>query len=750
MKNLVIVESPTKAKTISKFLGRDYKVLSSYGHVRDLPKKEMGVDVEHNFEPTYVIPEKAKTRIKALKEAAKKSDVIILATDEDREGEAIAWHLIKAIGIDKKKTQRIVFHEITKSAIEKALKEPRDINIDLVDAQQARRILDRLVGYELSPLLWKKVARGLSAGRVQSVAVRLIVDREREIKAFKQEEYWTIESELKKSAAGGQEGAESFLAKLVKQSDKNLDKFAVKNQAAASQILKDLEKADYQVDKIAKQEKIRKPNPPFKTSTLQQEAANRLGFSTKQTMVLAQQLYEGISIGSEGSVGLITYMRTDSLNLSAEAVKNTRAVISQQFGDQYLPGKPVFYKTTAKGAQEAHEAIRPTFPNKTPESVKQYLDKNQFRLYDLIWRRTIACQMNPAIMDNTSVDIKAKNYIFRATGSVIKFDGFLKIYPAQAKEKLLPLLAEKEILDLIKLIPSQHFTEPPARYNEAGLVKALEEEGIGRPSTYAPTISTIQDRNYVIKNEDKRLQPTDIGEVVNDLLVAHFPKIVDLKFTAEMEESLDQIARGKKDWAPMIKNFYQPFKKTITEKGKELKKEEITEEKTDQVCDKCGSPMVIKIGRYGKFLACSNYPECKNTKPLPGEGKNGQPPEPETTDEVCDKCGSPMVIKTGRFGKFLACSNYPDCKNTKPIVKSTGLKCPECGRGEIVEKRSKKGRVFYSCSEYPDCKFALWQKPTGEKCPECGSLLVFGGKNKVKCSNKECAFKKEIEETIKT
>jgi len=703
-KSLVIVESPTKAKTITKFLGKDFKVESSFGHIRDLPQKELGVDVEHNFAPKYVIPLKAKKTVTKLKSLAAKSDLIILATDEDREGEAIAWHLIHALDLGKKHLERIAFHEITKKAIEEALKNPREMDLHLVDAQQARRILDRLVGYKLSPLLWKKVARGLSAGRVQSVAVRLVVDREREIQAFKSEEYWSIEAELEKDK-------QNFIATLAKVKDKTLDKLAIKNEGEAENIFQDLQNAKYQVISVEKKETFRQPPTPFTTSTLQQDAARRLGYSAKQTMMLAQQLYEGIELGSEGSVGLITYMRTDSLNLSTFSQENIRSYVSEKIGPNYLPDKPRFYKTKSKGAQEAHEAIRPTDVFHAPESIANFLEPKQLKLYKLIWQRTLACQMQPAIMDSTKVDIKAGDYTFRATGQIIKFDGFLKVYKSSIKENTLPVLAEKDFVNLIDLKKLQHFTQPPARYTEATLIKALEENGIGRPSTYAPTLSTIQERNYVKKNEEKKLQPTDIGMVVTDLLVQHFPQIVDLNFTAKMEEDLDEIAEGKKEWQPVIKEFYTPFAKILAIKEKEISKKDIVEEKTDLVCEKCGSPMVIKTGRYGKFLACSNYPECKNVQPLL---VTEEEQKAEQTNEKCPKCEGSLIIKNGRFGKFLACTNYPKCKFTKPIQKSLGLKCPKCDQGEIVIKRTKRGKIFYACNRYPDCDYATWENPAAK------------------------------------
>lgn len=741
MKNLVIVESPTKAKTIKKFLGRDYTVLSSYGHIRDLPKKEMGIDVKKNFAMKYVISPEAQKKVVPLKEAAKEANTIYFATDEDREGEAIAWHLITILKPQKNQSKRIAFHEITKSAIANAIKNPRELNLKLVDAQQARRALDRLVGYELSPLLWKKIRMGLSAGRVQSAAVRMIVDRENEIRAFKSQEYWSVEAELKKET----DATDAFRAKLIKQDGRTVDKLDIKNKTEAETIEKNLRESTYQVKSVNRKSKKKFPVPPFTTSTLQQTAANYLRFSSKQTMMLAQQLYEGVELGAEGSVGLITYMRTDSVNLSPEALTATQQFIKKNYGDKYAPATPRAFKTKTKGAQEAHEAIRPTDVNHTPEKVKPFLDERQFKLYDLIWRRLVASQMSEAEFEATTVDIAAKNYIFRANGSVITFDGFLKIAPSDSKDTKLPALAEKDILDLIKLHLDQHFTEPPARYTEASLIKAMEAEGIGRPSTYAPTISTIVDRDYVEKNPDRRFAPTQTGELVNKVLVEHFPQIVDLKFTAEMEKELDEVAQGQRQWVPVIKAFYGPFKKNLKLKDKELDKKELTEEKTEEKCEKCDSPMVIKMGRFGKFMACSKYPECKNTKPLPEEAAKQAEMSKQYADEKCPKCGASMQIKRGRFGSFLGCSKYPECKGIKPIEKKTGVKCPQCEKGDIIEKRSKKGRTFFACNRFPDCEFALWQKPTGEKCPQCQSLLTFAAGGKIKCSNKECKFEKIVE-----
>jgi DNA topoisomerase-1 len=679
---LIIVESPTKSKTIDKFLGPEYKVLSSYGHIRDLPKGEFGVDIEKDFEPRYVIPSKSRKVIKLLKDEVNKSESIILATDEDREGEAIAWHLTQALNLDSDKPyQRIVFHEITKSAIEEALKNPRKIDFDLVDAQQARRILDRLVGYRLSPFLWKKVARGLSAGRVQSVAVRLVVEREREIEKFVPQEYWQIAVLLRKLKVKKslKLKVNEFEAILVKKDGKVLDKLEIKNKKEADKIVKDLKGAEYKVINVDKKEVKRNPLPPFTTSTLQQEAWQRLRFSAKFTMRTAQQLYE---------TGLITYHRTDSFNLSDLSLFAVKSFITKSYGEKYWPGFLRRYKTKSKGAQEAHEAIRPTFPDKTPDSVK--LQENEAKLYNLIWRRFIACQMSQAIFDATTVDIETKNYVFRATGQILKFDGFLKVYPMKFEEKELPHLENNEILDLIKLTPLQHFTQPPARYNEASLIKALEQNGIGRPSTYAPILSTIQDRNYIEKDENRRFKPTEIGIVVNDLLVSHFPEVVDIKFTAKMEEELDEIAEGGKKWVPVIKEFYEPFEKNLKRKEKEIKKADIAHEATDKTCPKCGAPILIRLGRFGKFYACSKFPECKYTESL----KENQ----------------------------------------------LGIKCPKCKEGNITQKRTKKRKIFYGCSSWPKCEFALWDKPTGQICPKCDSLLIETKRKQIKCSNKECGF----------
>lgn len=733
MKTLVIVESPAKAKTISKFLGKDFIVKSSFGHIRDLPKSKLGVDVKNNFEPQYIIS-RDKTKIaKELKEAAKKTDEILFATDADREGEAISWHLAEMLGVKPEKVKRIVFHEITKRAIEEAVKEPRSLDMKLVDAQQARRILDRLVGYEMSPFLWRKIAKGLSAGRVQSVAVRLVVEREKEIKNFKPEEYWTIEGVFENKEK------KEVIAKLTVSNGEKLDKMSLKNQEQVGKILAEIKKANFKVEKIESKETSRSPLAPFTTSTLQQEANHRLGFSAKQTMRLAQQLYEGIDLGTEGSHGLITYMRTDSLNLSDKFLADAADIIKEKYGDNFYNKSPRIFKTKKKNAQEAHEAIRPTEATRTPESVKKMLTPTQYKLYDLIWRRAVASQMAPAKIKKTAIDISSENsYTFRSTGQIVAFEGFLKLFPEKTTENILPELSKGEEMNSTAFNPSQHFTEPPARYSDATLVKALEEHEIGRPSTYAPTLATIEARRYVERDENKRLKPTDIAFVVNDMLVEHFPKIVDLEFTAKMENDLDKISIGKKQWQPIIADFYFPFKDLLNKKDMELNKKELTEEKTDEVCEKCGSPMAIKIGRFGKFLACTGYPNCRNTKKIASDGQVMEEENNfEETDEKCEKCGSPMVKRVGRFGPFLSCSAYPKCKNIKSIEVKTGIKCPKCG-GDIIERHSKRGKKFFGCSGYPKCDFALWNMPTGEKCPKCESLIVRKPNGEEECSNKDC------------
>ncbi len=691
-KNLVIVESPAKARTIQKFLGRDFSVDASMGHVRDLPKSELGVDLERDFSPKYVIPRDKRSVVKELKERAKAAQKIYLATDPDREGEAIAWHLATAIGADGKPIQRIEFHEITKDAILRAVKAPRQIDMKRVDAQQARRVLDRLVGYNLSPLLWRKVRRGLSAGRVQSVAVRLVVEREREIEGFNPVEYWTVEAELAKKLAKAGRGKQStFRANLVQALGKKPE---LANQEDSRRVLTDLEGAAYRVADVRVKEQTRSAAPPFTTSTLQQEAGRKLGFTAKRTMAVAQQLYEGLDVGSEGSVGLITYMRTDSTQLAESAVHEVRRYIEERYGPENVPEAPRVYRTKSKLAQEAHEAIRPTSAFREPAKMKQHLTSDQFKLYDLIWKRFVACQMASARYEVTTVDVEAKgtqsrgDYLFRATGSLVVFPGFLALYREgrddeeqdEDTQKPLPELAKGEDLQLVRLLGDQHFTQPPPRYSEATLVKALEEKGIGRPSTYAPTLSTIQDRGYV-ERMAKQLRPTELGRIVNDLLVENFPEVIDVDFTANMEEKLDEVASGERPWVPVIREFYQPFRQDLDKAGESIER--------------------VKI-------------------------------EPEPTDELCEKCGRPMVIRMGRFGKFMGCSGFPECRNAKPLLKKIGVACPECG-ADLVERQTKAHRTFYGCSRYPECKWTSWQKPVPEPCPKCGGLMVEVGKGGPRC-----------------
>jgi len=682
---LIIVESPTKAKTIKKFLGKEYKTISSYGHVRDLPKSKIGVDIGNDFEPEYVAVSKASKNIEQIRKLVKKSDMTLLATDPDREGEAISWHLIEMLKLPKDKYGRIVFHEITKGAIKESLSHPKEIDMNLVNAQQARRILDRIVGYKLSPFLWKKVARGLSAGRVQSVALRFVTDREKEINAFQKDEYWNIYAEMRSKTA-------DFPASLIKIGEEKIDKLFIKDKKQAESLVLILKKQNFSVSEIKRKEVKKSPLPPFITSTLQQEANKKLRFSSKLTMRIAQQLYEK---------GLTTYHRTDSYNLSGYSVTLAKEFIIANYGENYWKG--VVYKKKSKGAQEAHEAIRPSYPEQSPERLNTELDKRQLALYDLIWRRFIASLMSPAIMDQISIDIETKpeSFTLRSSGQTMRFDGFLKVYPIKLEEKILPNLKEGEALELIKLIPNQHFTQPPARYNEATLIKVLEQKGIGRPSTYAPTLSIIQERNYVEKNEEKRFVPTDIGMIVSDLLVNHFSDIVNAEFTAQIEEKLDKIAEGKAEWRTILKSFYTPFAKLLKEKEIEINKKDITEKEIDEICEKCKSKMVLKVGRFGSFLACSNYPECKNTKS----------PKEEESEEPCEKCGSKMVKKRSRFGSFWGCSNYPECKGIRKDEEKIGIKCPECGEGDVIKKKSKRGRFFYGCSRYPECEFLSNKKP---------------------------------------
>ncbi|MBI5888031.1 MAG: type I DNA topoisomerase [Deltaproteobacteria bacterium] len=709
-KSLVIVESPAKAKTINKFLGKNYTVMASVGHVKDLPKSKLGVDIDNGFEPYYEVIKGKAAIIKELKKAGKSADHIFLAPDPDREGEAIAWHIAEEIDKDRQKTRRVLFNEITEKAVNEAIKHPIDLDRNKFEAQQARRILDRLVGYQVSPVLWDKVRRGLSAGRVQSVAVRLICDREREVQAFVPVEYWSIEAELKGAASKN-----GFIAKLAKKEDKKVE---IKNGDEAGAIVKDIEGAEFKVSGIEAKEIKRNPAAPFTTSKLQQEASRKLGYTAKKTMMLAQQLYEGIELGKEGPIGLITYMRTDSTRIAAEAVEEARNYIQARYGADYLPAKPIIYKTKKK-AQDAHEAIRPTYLKYPPEAVKEHLSSDQARLYALIWNRFVACQMSQAVIDQTRILINVKQYLFTASGQVVKFPGFMAIYvegkdaaAEEDEEGKLPPIAKGESLRLLALLPEQHFTEPPPRFTEASLVKELEENGIGRPSTYAAIISTIIDREYVVK-EKTQLKPTELGFLVTDLLVQSFPEILNVEFTAHMEDELDKIEDGGAKWRDIMNEFYGPFKDRLSKAQKDMKNIKTEETPTDIACEKCGKQMVIKWGRNGKFLACSGYPDCKNTKDFKTDEAGNvvalERAAPEITDEKCPKCGSSMLIKSGRFGRFLACSKYPECKTTSPLT--TGVPCPENCGGKIVEKRSRWGKVFFSCSNYPKCKYAANEMP---------------------------------------
>lgn len=802
-KSLVIVESPSKAKTINKFLGKKYKVLASVGHVRDLPKKELGVDVDKGFEPKYVtIKGKAKV-LTEIRSAAEKADAVYLAPDFDREGEAIAWHIAHILKGKAKEVYRVVFNEITKNAITEAFRDPGRIDVNMFHAQQARRILDRIVGYKLSPLLWDKVRRGLSAGRVQSVAVRLICEREDEIHAFKPQEYWSITAELEGKSPP------PFEAKLHRIKDKKAE---IGNGEESERILKQIGDGAFRVSRIAKKQKKRNPVAPYTTSKLQMDASRKLGFSAKKTMMIAQKLYEGIAVGAEGSVGLITYMRTDSTRVSKEAVAEVRKVIQDRYGKEYLPDKPKVY-AKGKKAQDAHEAIRPTSSLRAPDAIKEYLERDGFRLYQLIWNRFVASQMKPAVLDTVSVDIAVKECTFRATGSTVRFQGCMHVYmegtelgeAAMEGEKVLPPLKEGERLTLRKIEPKQHFTQPPPRYSEASLVKELEDKGIGRPSTYAAILSTIRDREYVEMLE-KRFHPTPLGVLVTHLLVESFPDILNAEFTANMEEELDRIAEGDADWKAVLKKFYDKFvqdldkaKESMRDVKKEVEQTDIVcekcgkkmvikwgyngefiacsaypecrntkdflrdeegeiqimeVEKTDENCPNCKAEMVVKKGRYGKFLACTRYPECKTTRRLV-QDENGsiKAASEEKTDEVCEKCGSPMLVRHGRYGKFLGCSGYPKCKTIKPI--SIGVDCPEEACDGFVVQKLYRGRTFYGCSNYPKCRFNSKQRPINEKCPDCGSPYLVERFRKqddeyhksIGCPNKECAYTRELEET---
>jgi DNA topoisomerase I len=812
-KNLVIVESPAKAKTINKYLGKDFQVKASMGHVRDLPKKKLGVDVKKGFATEYEVLATRKKVLDELKAAAKDAGTVYLAADPDREGEAICWHLAEELGIkSKKKVRRVVFNEITKRAVEDAFKNPADIDEKKVDAQQARRILDRLVGYKVSPILWDKVRRGLSAGRVQSVALRMMCDREREIRAFVAEEYWSVLAHLSATEPP------LFPANLVKREGKNVD---IVNGEQAATVRADLEAATFRVQKVTARERRRNPVPPFITSKLQQEAFKKLRFSVKKTMQVAQRLYEGVDLGADGSVGLITYMRTDSVRVANDALEAVRGRIADTYGEDYLPEKPNFYKSK-KDAQDAHEAIRPSYMERDPESIKKFLGKDELALYKLIWNRFVASQMRPAVFDETVVDIEAGAYLLRAKGSTMRFRGFLAVYEESPDERrlgkakdetgagaeepeaeaapALPPLAEGDLLKLQKLDTDQHFTQPPPRFSEASLVKEMEENGIGRPSTYASIIATIEAREYMEKREGK-LYPTELGFVVIDLLVVHFQDIMSVEYTAAMERELDEIEEGTDNLLNTLNQFWKKFEVDLKKAQKEMENIKATEVETDEVCDKCGKKMVIKWGRYGKFLACQGYPECKNTRQLEGgEGTDAPELHEDVGKEVCANDQQPMVLKKGRFGPFLACTNYPECKVTKRLIRGEGGKlqveqlppidekcpecgkdltwrrgrfgpfiacsnypeckyikkkeareigftCPECGQGQVVERKGRWGRFFYGCRRYPECRFTAYHKPIPEPCPDCGRAFLLEKETKkegkvVFCGNEACHFKR--------
>ena len=753
-KNLVIVESPAKCKTIEKYLGKDFQVLASYGHVRDLVPKEGAVDTEHDFAMKYQIIDRNQRHLQEITKSVKKADTLYLATDPDREGEAISWHVFEHLKAKKvlkdKEVKRVVFHEITKKAVTEAIAHPTELSITMVNAQQARRALDYLVGFNLSPLLWKKIRRGLSAGRVQSPALRMIVERELEIEAFVKKEYWSHTAELKVEK-------QAFKAKLTYFEGKKLTQFSIIDKERAENVKQTLiDAADGQlvVEKLEKKQRKRNPTAPFITSTLQQEASRKLGFTTKKTMMVAQQLYEGIEVGGE-TAGLITYMRTDSVNLSEEALEQIRNLIAEKYGKENVPKEPRSFKTKSKNAQEAHEAIRPTLAHNLPEKIKNNLSPDQFKLYELIWKRTIACQMIHATLNQVSVDLScgSKENIFRATGSTIAKPGFMAVYlegkddskENDDKESFLPPMEEGRPVPLNEIIAAQHFTEPPPRYGEASLVKTLEEHGIGRPSTYATIISTLQNREYVTL-ETKRFYPTDVGRIVTKFLTEHFTKYVDYDFTANLEDDLDAVARGEKDWIPLMHDFWEPFTKLIHEKEESVQRKDVTQEAIDEKCPECDKQLSIRLGRNGRFIGCTDYPTCSYTRNLNDDGTETS--EPEVVEgRVCPKCESPLVIKTGRYGKFIGCSNYPKCKHIEPLEKplDTGVECPQCNKGSILKRKSRYGKIFYSCSGYPKCDYALWNAPVKENCPDCDWPVLTlkstkrRGPEKV-CPQKECKY----------
>jgi len=757
-KKLVIVESPAKAKTIKKYLGKDVEVLASYGHVRDLLPKEGAVDPANEFAMKYQVIDRNSKHVDAIVKAMKKADELYLATDPDREGEAISWHLLELLkkrgALKNKETHRVVFHEITKQAVNDAVAHPRGLSMDMVNAQQARRALDYLVGFTLSPLLWKKVRRGLSAGRVQSPALRMIVERELEIEAFKPKEYWTIEAD-----AVAQK--KDFQAKLTHFEGEKLSQFTVNNGEQSADVVAKLTSAaegKLLVTKVDKKQRKRNPAAPFTTSTLQQEASRKLGFGAQRTMSVAQQLYEGVDTG-EGAVGLITYMRTDSVSLAAEAIEEIRGFIAEKYGQKMVPGKPQEYKTKSKNAQEAHEAIRPTSVLRTPEEMKAYLSVDQLKLYTLIWQRTMSCQMVHATLNTVAVDLGCgQGNTFRANGSTVVNPGFMSVYlegkddtgKTDKDENLLPPMEVGEVVELKAIRPEQHFTEPPPRFSEASLVRSLEEHDIGRPSTYASIISTLLQREYV-ELVTKRFHPTDVGRVVGKFLVDHFTKYVDYNFTAQLEDELDAVARGEEEWIPLLTRFWAPFKEQVETKDKEVQRSDVTQELLDEDCPKCGNKLSSRLGRSGRFIGCTAYPECDYTRNIDGEETGNN--EPEVVEgRKCPKCESDLWIRTGRYGKFIGCSSYPKCKHIESLEQptNTGVDCPKCNKGEILTRKSRRGKVFYSCSEYPTCDYALWNEPLKEACPNCSWPILTlkttksRGTEKV-CPQKECGFTEKVE-----
>lgn len=760
-KHLVIVESPAKARTLEKYLGKDFQVKASVGHVMDLPKSKLGVDIAHDFAPQYEIIRGKKKIVDELKRAAKGKENVYLAPDPDREGEAIAWHIAESIGRSKHKIHRVLFNEITKRAVEEAIRHPQELDRNLYEAQQTRRILDRLVGYQISPLLWKKVRRGLSAGRVQSVTVRIICEREREIQAFIPKEYWSITARLEGHSPP------PFAARLVRIGADRLDpeKFRIDNGGSAQALVERLRETTWTVARVERKERRRFPTPPFITSRLQQEAARKLGFAPNRTMRIAQRLYEGIELGGEGAVGLITYMRTDSTRIAPEAVREVRQFIGERFGKPYLPENPITYPSK-KGAQDAHEAIRPTAFSNPPDRVARFLSKEELALYSLIWNRFVASQMTPALFDQTTADITAADTLFRANGQIMKFDGFIRVYTEgrdderkededeDESERQLPPLVEGERLRLHELLPEQHFTQPPPRFSQATLIKELEEKGIGRPSTYATIMTTILNKEYVVEDKSRRLRPTELGFLITELLVEAFPDILNVEFTAGMEDVLDQIEDGKEQWVVAMRRFYEPFARDLEHADERMRDVKREGQPTNIACAACGAQMVIKWGRSGEFLACPRYPECKNTKNFTRDADGTvRIEEAQPVDERCAQCDRPMQIRFGRYGKFLGCSGYPECKNVQPLVRPvpTGVACPDCGQGEIMEKRSRAGKTFYSCSRYPQCKFATWGRPVAEPCPQCNAPFVVEKTTKRygtvrRCLSEGCKYQEAVAE----